>query len=109
MTRHATTHHSAEGTGPQEARRSPRVPIIQPRGSEERAPTAPSAAGLSRSRWQGRGWATEAAPCKPAGARAISRTGRATPGARKHPAQEEEEEKAAAAAAGGPPVFPQPQ
>lgn len=47
MTRHANTHHSAEGPGPQ-------IPVTQTRGSEE-APTAPPAVGLPWSRWQGRG------------------------------------------------------
>jgi len=56
----------------------------------------------------------EAAPCKRAWVRAISGTGRATPGARKHPAQEEEaeeeeEEEEEEAAAGVLPGFPQPQ
>lgn len=102
MTRQATTRHSAEGPGP-------RIPITRPRGSEE-APTALPAVGLSWSRWQGRGWAIETAPRKWARAMGISRAGRATPGARKHPAQEEEEEEEEeAAAAGVPPGFPQPQ
>ncbi|KAM6239893.1 uncharacterized protein LJ264_012448 [Porphyrio hochstetteri] len=103
MTRHATTHCSAEGPGTQ-------GPVTQPQGSKDWAPTAPSGTGLSCSRRQGHSWAMVAAPHTLAGVRAISRTGRATPGAGKHPAQEEEEKKEEEEAATGvPPGFPQPQ
>lgn len=62
-TRHATSRRSAEGLSPREAGLSPRIPVTQPRGSKERAPTAPAAAGLSWLRvagtWLGDGGSTQ--------------------------------------------------
>lgn len=57
MTRQASTHRSAKAPG-----MSPGIPETRPRDGKERGPRAPSPAGLSWSRWQGRDWDVEAAP-----------------------------------------------